>query len=156
MDRMGVSKVGHYQRRPERPCDSQRAFATIPTMWPRLLPFLLIASAIGTLADGAISARPLRAALAAHRTILADPDGWALVRGPLGDRPLARFAAASRSACDGRLPTPDDSAILADALRVPGLPTSVRLAASRVQSSPAPFRLGSVSRAPPGLSTPLV
>jgi hypothetical protein len=153
---MGVSKLGHYQRRPDRPCDSQRAPATIPTMWQRFLPFLLILSTVGTLTDGWVSSHPLRATLAAHRTVLADPDGWALVRGPLGDRPLARFATASRSARDGRLPTPDDSAILPDALRVPRLHASARLAASRVQSGPAPFRLGSVSRAPPGLSTPLV
>ena len=155
MDRMGVSKLGHYQRRPDRPCDSQRALATIPTMWQRLLPFLLVLSAVGTLTDGWVSPRPLRAALAAHRAVLADPESWAIVRGPLGDRPLARFAAASRSSRDGRLPTPDDSAILADAHWVPGLHTSARLAASRVQSGPAPFRLGHVSRAPPGLSTPL-
>jgi hypothetical protein len=154
MDRMAVSKLGHYQRRPDRPCDLQRAPATIPTMWQRLLPFLLVLSAVGTLTEGWVSPRPLRAALAAHGTVLADPDGWALVRGPLGDRPLARFATASRSSRDARLPTPDDSAILADALRVPGLHTNARLAASPVQSGPAPFHLGSVSRAPPGLSAP--
>lgn len=154
LDRMGVSNLGHYQRRSDRPCDSQRALATIPTMLQRLLPFLLVLSAVGTLTDGWVSPRPLRAVLAAHRTVLADPDGWALVRGPLGDRPQARIAAASRSSRDARRPTPDDSAILADALRVPRLPTSARLAASRVHSGPAPFRLGPVSRAPPGLSAP--
>ncbi len=117
-------------------------------MWHQLLSFLLVVSAIGTLADCGSSPRPLRAALA-------DPDSWALILGPLGDRPQARLAAASRFARDARLSTPGDSAILA-VDRVPRLPTGARLFASRVQSSSAPVRCGPVSRAPPGLSAPRV
>jgi hypothetical protein len=127
----------------------------MPRMWQRLLPFLLIFGTFGALADDAASPRPFRPALAAHRTILADPDGWALICGRLGEGTQARFAPASRSVHNARLSSPDGSAILADARRVPGLHTSARLAASRVQSGPASFRLGPVSRAPPGLSTPL-
>ncbi|MBI4572187.1 MAG: hypothetical protein HY713_02740 [candidate division NC10 bacterium] len=127
----------------------------MPRMWQRLLPLLLVVSAVVTLADGGVSPRSLQAALVAHRTVLADPDGWALVRGPLGDRPQARFAAGSQSSRDARPPTPDDSAILADAHGVPGLHTGARLPASRVQPSPSPFRLGSLSRAPPGPSAAL-
>lgn len=130
--------------------------ATITIMWQRLLPLLLIVSAVGTLADGRISTRPFQAALAAHGTVRADPDGSALVRGPLGDRPLARFAAASRSSRDGRLPTLDDSAILTVADRVPGLRPGARLLVSRIPAGPSPFHRGPVARAPPGLSTPLV
>ena len=124
-------------------------------MWQRLLPVLLIVSAVGTLADGGAVPRQLRAALAAHRLVLADPEGWAIVRGPLGERMQARVATASRSAHAARLPTPDGSAILADAQWAPGLRTGAGLAASREQSGPAPFRLGPVARAPPGLSAPL-
>lgn len=124
-------------------------------MWHRLLPFLLVVSAVGTLADGGVSPRPLRPALAAHRIILAEPDSWALVRGPLGDRPQARMAAASRSAREARRPALDGSAILADAHWVPGMPSGARLASSRVLSNPSPFRRSPLSRAPPGLSAPL-
>ena len=124
-------------------------------MWQRLLPVLLIVSAVGTLADGGALPRQLRAALALHRIVLADPEGWALVRGPLGERTQARVATASGSTHAARLPTPGDPAILADARWVPGLHTGAGLAASRDESSPAPVRLGSVSRAPPGLSAPL-
>jgi len=123
-------------------------------MWQRLLPLLLVVSAVVTLADGGVSPRSLQAALAAHRTVLADPDNWALVRGPLSDRPQARIAAASRSARDARRPPPDDSVTLADAHRVPGLPTGARLSASHVLSNLSPFRRSPVSRAPPGLSAP--
>ena len=136
-------------------CDSWLSAATIRNMWQRLLPLLLVVSAVGTLAGGGVSPRPLRPALTAHRTILADPDSWALVRGPLGDRPQARIAAASRSVRAARLPTLDDSAILADARWTPGLPSGARLSASRVQPNISPFRRSPVSRAPPGLTAPL-
>lgn len=125
-------------------------------MWQQLLPILLIVSAVGTLADGGALPRQLRAALAPHEIVLADPDGWALVRGPLSERTQARFVAASRPAHGARLPDPGDSAIPADAHWVPDLRTGACLAAPRVESGPTPFRLGPVSRAPPGLSAPLI
>ena len=144
----------HFQIR-SAPCGSWCSPATMPRMWQRLLPFLLIVGTFCALADDGPSPRPFRPTLAAHRTILADPDCWALIRGRLSERTQARSAAASRSAHNARLPTPDDSAILADAHWLPGLHASARLAASRVQSGPARFLIGHVSRAPPGLSTPL-
>ncbi len=49
-------------------------------MWQRLLPLLLVVSAVVTLADARVLPHSLQAALAAHWTILVDPDGWALVR----------------------------------------------------------------------------
>jgi len=128
----------------------------MPGMWQRLWSVLLVISAVGTLVDTGVYPRPLRGALAVHRTVLADPENWALVRGPLSDRPQARIAAASRSARDARLPTPDESAVLADAHQVSGLSSGARVAGTRVQSGPAPFHCGSPSRAPPRLSAPLV
>lgn len=124
-------------------------------MWQRILPFLLIVSAVGILADGGALPRQLRAVLAAHGIVLAAPDGWAIVRGPLSERTQARFVAASRSARGARLPTPGDSAIPADTHWVPGLRTGACLAVSLIHSGPAPFSLGPVSRAPPGLSAAL-
>ncbi len=118
-------------------------------MWHQLLSCLLVLSAIGALADCGSSSRPLRATLA-------DPESWALVRGPLGDRPQAGSAVASRLARDARLPTPDESAILAGADRVKGMPTGGRLPASCVQIHPGPICSGPLSRAPPGLSASLV
>ncbi len=125
-------------------------------MWQGLLPFLLIVSAVGALADGGALPRQLRAALAAHRIVLADPSGRAVVRGPLSERTQARVAAVSWSVHNACLPTPDDSAILAGAHWLPDLLTGVCLAASRARFGPAPFRLCPVYRAPPGLSAALL
>ncbi len=140
---------------PIRYCDAQDSAVTMPGMWQRLWPVLLVIGAVGANADGGVSPWAIRPALAVHRAALGDLDAWALVHGPLGARPYARIASASPSARDARLPIPHHSAVLADSHRAPGLSAGARLAGARVSFGLAPFRRGSASRAPPGPSAPL-
>ncbi len=119
------------------------------TMWQWLVSLLLFVTAVGALTDGGVGLHPFRA-------VLADPARGALVRGPLSDRPPARLAAASRFARDARLPTPDGAALLPEAHRVPGLTPGIRLTASRPLATLSLSCRGSVARAPPCRSAPLV